>query len=215
MSVKDPPPPAENGPRDSFRTLAGPATAEIKVQRSRFVAYAAPVADESAANGFLDELRRNHHDARHVAYAWRLGRQAPYRDKKHDDGEPGGTAGEPILTAIVRADLTQVVVGVVRYFGGVKLGTGGLGRAYGQAADEALTAAATRIVLEGREFSLSFPYAHQKTVTRYLQLCRGEVRAETYAEAVAWRVWLPHSTWRRFSELLQEASAGAVKLDAP
>lgn len=202
-------------PLDSFRTVADPASAEVKIQRSRFVAHAGPVANEDYAHGFLEELRRRYHDARHVAYAWRLGSQPPYRDKKNDDGEPGGTAGEPILTAISRADLTQVVVGVVRYFGGIKLGTGGLSRAYGQAADEALAVAGIRVVLEGRTFTLSFPYPLRKTLARLLAQCAGEVRSEDYAESITWQIWLPHSTWRRFAALLKEASAGSVFLGTP
>ncbi|MCB9683261.1 MAG: YigZ family protein [Alphaproteobacteria bacterium] len=120
-------------------TLAGPAHVEPpRIKGSRFVGDAAPVDDEAAAMAFVDAIRAASSDASHHCFAWRLGDD---HTRASDAGEPAGTAGEPILRRIVGADLHGVVVVVTRWFGGTKLGTGGLVRAYGATAAEALDAA--------------------------------------------------------------------------
>lgn len=196
---------------DLALTLAGPGEAELKEKRSRFLAFALPIADEADATARIDQIARRFHDARHVCTAWRLGLPPDTVENRNDDGEPGGTAGEPMLVAIRRRELVDVLVVVVRYFGGIKLGTGGLARAYGAAAEEALEAAPLRRVLLGREFGLDFAYAQQKTIRRLLDQCGGRLLEETYAVDVAWRIWLPHSVCDRFLESLREATAGQVQ----
>ncbi|MDY0108791.1 MAG: YigZ family protein [Candidatus Krumholzibacteria bacterium] len=201
-------------PSDSYSTLAGTGTAEQKIQRSTFLAFAAPAADEAAARSCVDELRRRYHDARHVCSAWRLGFQEPWLEARHDDGEPPGSAGEPILQAIRGEALTATVVAVVRYFGGIKLGTGGLARAYGSTAAAALAAAPRREVRLGRYGRLEFAYAQQKTLSRLLVTHGGRLDAETYGPTVRWRVWLPQAAWDGFARAVREATAGQVMLQA-
>ena len=196
---------------DSYDTLAGPGEAEIKVQRSRFLAVAAPAMDEDAARALVLELRRRHHDARHVCHGWRLGIGGEV-EARNDDGEPSGTAGEPILATIRGAGLSDAAVAVVRWFGGVKLGTGGLQRAYGDAAAAALAAAPRRTVLLGRRFHLDLDYARQKTVRHLLDAHDGRVEHEDYTDRVAWRIWLPHSRWEGFAAALREATADQLHL---
>ena len=198
---------------DSYLTLASHGQAEIKIQRSRFIGLAWPAGDEDEARQALAEVGRRYHDSRHVCHAWRLGHTPDTVENRNDDGEPSGTAGEPILAAIRKRDLVDTVVLVVRYFGGIKLGTGGLQRAYGQAADLALDEASTREVLLGREFEVRFPYPFQKTLRHLLEPRRGRVLAEDYAADVTWRIWLPHSTWRDMAAALREASAGQVDME--
>ncbi len=122
---------------DTYRTLAVAGTGLYKERGSRFVAYAFPVESEEEALGHLERLRKEHPKARHHCFAWRLGKEGR-RFRFNDDGEPAGTAGRPILGKIDAAGLTNVVVIVVRYFGGTLLGTSGLIRAYRQSAAEAL-----------------------------------------------------------------------------
>jgi len=201
---------------DSYLTLGGIGNAEIKIQRSRFIARVMPVSHEEEAKAKVAEMAREFHDSRHVCHAWRLGETGLHLEKSNDAGEPSGTAGEPILAALRKLDLTNCCAIVVRYFGGVKLGTGGLARAYGQAADEALANAPIKEILLGREFSLSFPYSQQKTLTKILERFRGKIISEEYSEVVAWMIWLPHSTWAEFQAALTESSSGkltAVPLD--
>ncbi len=196
---------------DSLLTLAGPAEAELKEKRSRFIARAWPVRDEADATERIRETARHFHDARHVCHGWRLGIEPKVVENRNDDGEPGGTAGEPILAAVRRLHLVDVVVVVVRYFGGVKLGTGGLQRAYGGAADLALAGAVVHPVLLGKEYQLSFGYPLQKTLRRQLTLTEGRIRNEQYGEAVDWRVWVPHSRAVAFIDGVRELTADQVK----
>lgn len=195
---------------DSYLTLAESTRAEIRVQRSRFLALVAPVTDEDAARAAIREEARRYHDARHVCYAWRLGAGAGIVEHRNDAGEPAGTAGKPILAALRRTGLCDCVGIVVRYFGGVKLGTGPLARAYGEAATLAATAAPTREILLGREFFLALPYALQKTLRHLLAGREGRVAAEEYGVDVTWRVWLPHSRTEGFAAAVIEATAGQV-----
>jgi uncharacterized YigZ family protein len=204
-----------NGPPDSFLTLAQEATTEIKIQRSRFIAVVSPVLDEPAARRVIAAQAKRYHDARHVCHGWRLGAPPHIAEGRNDDGEPSGTAGEPILAEIRKRDLTRVVVVVVRYFGGIKLGTGGLARAYGQAAATALVAAPLRTVLQGRRFVVAFPYALQKTLRHLLAAHDGKVLHEDYGATVQWTLWLPHSRWAAFQATLTETTAGAVQLAIP
>ena len=198
---------------DSYLTLGGIGDAEIKIQRSRFVAWAGPACDEEAARSFIADLARRYHDSRHVCFAWRLGQNGSPTENRNDDGEPSGTAGEPILAAIRKREVTDTVAVVVRYFGGVKLGTGGLQRAYGEAAELALAAAPLREVLLGRTFRLAMPYPFQKTARHLLENGRGRIQDEEYSDRVVWKVWLPHSTWVGFEAALTEASAATVALE--
>jgi uncharacterized YigZ family protein len=207
--------PDENNLPDSFRTLDGVGETELKVKRSRFLAMAFAAATEPEARTRLDETARRYHDALHVCFAFRLGIGPAAVSRKSDAGEPNGTAGEPILAAIDRLGLTDVLVIVVRYFGGIKLGTGGLARAYGQAAETALEAAGVRVVPLGREFVLRFPYALDKSIRHLLDTRQGRLLDQDYGEEVVWRIWLPHSIWRGFAEALKNLTAGAVVLDEP
>ena len=199
-------------PPDSYETLDASATAEIKVKRSRFLAEAAPAADERTARSVIGATARRYHDSRHVCYAWRLGYGERVVEIRNDAGEPSGSAGQPILTAIRRTGLSDCVVVVARYFGGVKLGTGGLGRAYGEVAAMALAQAARRTVALGRTFTLTFGYPQQKKVAKLLAAHQGRILSETYLTEINWQLWLRPPKWRRFSAALGEATAGALTL---
>jgi len=197
---------------DNYFTLGETSEVETKVQRSRFIALAGPAVDEASAKLFIAQVKKRFHDCRHVCHAWHLGLAPDTVENRNDDGEPSGTAGEPILMAIRRSGLTNVVVAVVRYFGGIKLGTGGLGRAYGGAADLVLEGATPREVLLGRQFLLHFPYPRRKTVEHLLLQQRGKTISEQYGAEIDWRIWLPHSTWQGFEKALTEATAGELSL---
>ena len=201
------------GSPDSFRTLAGPGHWDQRVQRSRFLGYARPIADLDQAREAIAEIARRHHDARHVCYAWRLGVPPTVAEIKNDAGEPSGTAGEPLLVALRKHDVSNALAVVVRYFGGVKLGTGGLARAYGETAEAAIAEAGIRDILLGRRFRARFPYAMQKTLSRLLERYGGRPLEQDYAEAVVWIIWLPNSQWRGFATELTEASAAACILE--
>ena len=124
---------------DEYWTLAGPGDAQTRVLGSRFLGRALPVSDFDEVAARLEEERKLHHDATHWCWAARLG--AEINEKSSDAGEPRGTAGAPILSAIQQRNLSDCVVIVTRYFGGTKLGRGNLARAYGECASLALDAA--------------------------------------------------------------------------
>ncbi len=125
---------------EHYATIARPGEATIEVKRSRFLAVARRAETEAEARASIDEARKEHWDARHHCSAFVLGPEAQLA-RSNDDGEPSGTAGAPILRAVQGRELSDVVVVVTRWFGGVLLGAGGLARAYGDAAAAALDAA--------------------------------------------------------------------------
>ena len=116
-----------------YKTTADFGTSYYEIQKSKFYTYTAHVEDEAAAREFVQRIKKKHFDARHNCSAWILGHDSS-QQKSNDDGEPGGTAGNPILEAIKQHGLTNIVVVVTRYFGGIKLGAGGLIRAYNHSA---------------------------------------------------------------------------------
>lgn len=128
-----------------YETLEVEGVAEVIVERSRFLGWAAPVASIDEALARVAALRREHYDARHVCFGARVGRGEALIDRFNDDGEPTRTGGYPMWQLLEGEGLTDVVVIAVRYFGGIKLGTGGLARAYRDCAREAL-ADAVRVV---------------------------------------------------------------------
>lgn len=129
----------------AYITIARGGRDEFTVERSRFIGTAARAESEEAARGFVAAIKKEFHDARHSAAAWVIGEgESAQKVRSSDDGEPGGTAGMPILTVLRTHHVMNAVIVVTRYFGGIKLGTGGLTRAYGEGAKIAL--AASRLV---------------------------------------------------------------------
>lgn len=123
--------------KDEFKTLAAVSEGHYKEKGSRFIALAMPVSTLDEVKTQLERIRKEYYDARHHCYAYRIGEE-PGEVRYNDDGEPSGTAGKPIFGQILSYDLTNILIVVVRYFGGVKLGTGGLIQAYKTAARDAL-----------------------------------------------------------------------------
>ena len=123
----------------AYKTISEKGTAAYEIQKSKFYAYTAPAETEEQAREFVAAIKKKHFDARHNCSAWVLGADSS-QQKSNDDGEPGGTAGNPILEAIKQQGLTNIVVVVTRYFGGIKLGAGGLIRAYSHTATLGLEA---------------------------------------------------------------------------
>lgn len=141
-----------------YLTIAAPAEAQYTDKRSRFLAFALPVRDAAEARAAVADLQRRYHDARHVCWAYMLG-SARTDFLSNDNGEPSGTAGKPILGQINSLGLTDVLVAVVRYFGGIKLGTSGLIVAYRTAARMALEAAPAVVRHDMARITFHFPYA--------------------------------------------------------
>jgi uncharacterized YigZ family protein len=152
----------------SFRTLQAPAEGIYKEKGSKFLAFAYPVETEADIKILLDTLRKQYFDARHHCFAYILGADKP-RFRAFDDGEPNHSAGDPILGQIRSRELTNVLVVVIRYFGGVKLGVGGLMAAYKAAAESALNNGAILSREVMKRVSLNYPYASTPEVMRLVK----------------------------------------------
>lgn len=153
---------------DSYQTIAATGEAQYTESRSRFLAFAHHVEDEAEVKALLADYRRQYYDARHVCYAYVLGNDGE-TTRQNDDGEPSGTAGRPIIGQIRSAGLTYALVVVVRYFGGVKLGTSRLAVAYKTAAADAIAAATVEERIVSARFTVSVPYADADVAMRYIR----------------------------------------------
>ena len=190
-----------------FQVPAGPGESELTEKRSRFLGHLRTIGDEEEAKAFIQEIKKQYHDARHNCWCWRIGRDL---ERFSDDGEPQGSAGKPMLEVFRREDVTNLVCVVTRYFGGVLLGTGGLSRAYAGAAKEALLAAGTRVVTEWTPVCFSCPYPLLERCKTAVSQLGGEVVGLEYGEAVKIRALMPAGEALAFSGVMTELSAGAV-----
>lgn len=150
---------------DTYRTIASPSEAIFKEKMSKFLAFAHPVTSAAEAKSVVASYQKKYFDARHVCWAYMLG-AARTEFQSNDNGEPSGTAGKPILGQINSFGLTDIVIVVVRYFGGIKLGTSGLIAAYREAAREALEAAEIIECHDMTHISFTFPYLAMNDVMR-------------------------------------------------
>ncbi|OLZ72186.1 YigZ family protein [Streptomyces sp. IMTB 2501] len=196
--------------QDEYRTVAHAGVHEIEINRSRFLCALAPAATEQEAQDFIASVRKEHADATHNCWAYVIGADASVQ-KASDDGEPGGTAGVPMLQMLLRREMRYVVAVVTRYYGGVKLGAGGLIRAYGGAVGEALDTLGT---LTRRRFRLAtVTVDHQRAgkVQNDLHATGREVRDVRYgAEAVTIEIGLPDADVDAFRAWLADATAGTA-----
>lgn len=150
-----------------FFTIKEPATGEYKEKGSKFLAFAFPVSSEDEVKEKQEELRKKYFDARHHCYAYILGKEEQHT-RANDDGEPGHSAGDPILGQIKSAELTNVLVVVVRYFGGTKLGVSGLINAYRTAAQEAIFNSTIIEIFTYLKAQLTFEYDELGTVENWM-----------------------------------------------
>lgn len=164
----------------SYPSPAGEARAEIREKGSVFLAILGPAADEEAAKARMAELAREFPDATHHCWAWRLGN--PPRERASDAGEPSGTAGFPILQVLRGSGLSDVLAVVVRWFGGTRLGKGGLARAYAAAAREAAAALPVVTRVPTARLSLRVPYERVGAVKRLVHPPEVELEREEYGE---------------------------------
>lgn len=166
---------------DSYTTITDIAEGTYSELRSKFLAFAIPVRTADEALDRVAQYQKEYFDARHVCWAYRLGADGQeYRS--NDNGEPSGTAGKPILGQLISHDLSDVLVVVVRYFGGVKLGTSGLIVAYRTAANEALAAANKIERLVEQEMKLTFTYDHMNLVMRMVKDLSPRIISQDYTD---------------------------------
>ncbi|MDO5442086.1 MAG: YigZ family protein [Bacteroidia bacterium] len=151
--------------KDTYKSIAGRAEGLFKDNGSRFIALAYPVETEDEVKAIVDGLKKEYHDARHHCFAYRLGLDGG-RWRANDDGEPSGSSGRPILGQIDSAGLSDILVVVVRYFGGIKLGIPGLIRAYRTSTADALANAEIVEKVAGNNYQVEFPYLSMNAVMK-------------------------------------------------
>lgn len=198
---------------DMYFQLKKRCRLEAKIKGSRFIGTAAPVETEKDAAEFIGEIKKEFHNAAHNCWAWKVGIGYKQKCRYNDDGEPSRTAGQPILKAIEFTKITNVCVVVTRYFGGVKLGTGGLMRAYGQAAQSLLKSENTvrKFSIKHLAFKVDFNFVN------IAHLIINNFSAETedshYGEKVSFQVNIRASKLANFKDKLIEATNGQIEFE--
>ena len=164
---------------DTYKTIEGQSESVYTEKRSKFIAIAIPVRTLAEIKQYLEEYQKKYYDARHVCYAYMLG--AERKDfRANDNGEPSGTAGKPILGQINSNELTDILVIVVRYFGGIKLGTSGLIVAYRTAAAQAIAEAAVIEKTVDQDVTVAFEYPFMNDVMRIVKEESPEILEQSY-----------------------------------
>jgi uncharacterized YigZ family protein len=196
---------------DHYRTVRTEVRLETKVQGSRFIGIALPVRSKEDAATALRVIKKEFHDATHHCYAYRLG-PGSEQFRSSDDGEPGGTGGRPILAAIEHRGMSDVLVVVVRYFGGTKLGIPGLGRAYGHAAEAALDAAEPVERYDADRWTVTFPHEQTHAVMHLVSELGATIVDTSYDEEVHLTVEIRKSLTEELRQSLVERTSGNVRI---
>ena len=188
---------------ESYNTLVGASTSEVREKSSRFIGHAFPIADEEAFKTALAEITKAHHSARHICYGWVLG-NAGDQYRSFDAGEPSGSASKPILRQLQGASLTWCAIVVVRYFGGTLLGKAGLSHAFAAAAKEALSTNTVVVRNVLWELDVECGYEVVEEVKRHVLLHEGTVLQAAFTDKCSLRVAVPvrvapelKETWER------------------
>ncbi|WP_406388400.1 YigZ family protein [Streptomyces sp. NBC_00887] len=198
--------------QEQYRTVARAGVHETEVNRSRFLCALAPAATEQEAQEFVARIRKEHPTASHNCFAYVIGADASVQ-KASDDGEPGGTAGVPMLQMMMRREVRYAVAVVTRYYGGVKLGAGGLIRAYGGAVGEALDTLGTITRQRFRLATVTVDHQRAGKLENDLRATGRSVHDVRYAEAVTIEIGIPDADIEDFRVWLADATAGSATLE--
>ena len=188
------------------QTIASPVTSELLIKKSRFIGCVQPASDRAEAQRVVADLRAQHPGAAHVCWALLAGGQSA----AVDDGEPGGTAGRPMLEVLRHQDLDGVLATVVRYFGGVKLGAGGLVRAYTDSVAQALLAARKVPIVRSQTLCCTVPYALEGLLRREIDRAGATLNEVNHGALVEFAFSLPEDAARDLVARLAESGGGRV-----
>ncbi|WP_058911825.1 IMPACT family protein [Entomohabitans teleogrylli] len=198
---------------DSWPIPVQPIAVTEEIKKSRFITLLAHTCGTQAAKAFVESVRAAHPDARHHCWAWVAG--APNDSQQlgfSDDGEPAGTAGKPMLAQLMGSGIGEITAVVVRYYGGVKLGTGGLVKAYGGGVHQALSQLETLRKVPLSEYTLQCEYAMLAAIEALLGQVEGHIVHSDYQASVALRLALPPARAQEFAQKLADVSRGALHL---
>jgi uncharacterized YigZ family protein len=198
---------------DTYLTVERESKKEMKVKGSRFIGEVFKAGDVEEALMKLDEVRRREHAATHHCYAYIVGRGREETFKYSDDGEPSGTAGRPIYDVIAGTGITDVLCVVTRYFGGTKLGTGGLARAYGEAAREAVKAAGVKTNYLEARYRFVVDFSHFDRWQNELRKLGAEVISSDFSDTVLMDIDIRLSRAKRLLDLFTELTSGKGQVE--
>ncbi|MEL6976343.1 MAG: YigZ family protein [Bacteroidota bacterium] len=184
----------------------------LKERKSKFLAYAFPIQSLEEVKVHLEQLREEHASANHVCYAWQLGTVSP-QFRANDDGEPNHSAGTPIHGQIRSFDVTNVLVAVVRYFGGTKLGVGGLKQAYRDSAKAVLETASIIPLIETKKMMVVFQYAQMNLVMRVIKQLQLKIITQTMEAQCSLQLEIEKSRWDEVSTAFQKIYGIHIKED--
>ncbi len=195
--------------KDAYRSIKAPVTHTLKIEGSKFIASAFPVDLRPQAEEILKEIRKKYYDATHHCFAYGLGSER--KDFRFsDDGEPSGTAGPKIFSAIESKDFSDILVVVTRYFGGTKLGVGGLGRAYFDSANLALADAAVVSKVLTKELRITFPYDETSRVMNALSRYSAKIIETLYEDDVTLHCSVRQGMVKEFTADLTDITRGNI-----
>lgn len=187
---------------ESFQTIAGETVAEQVIDKSRFIAIAAPVSNMNEIDNHMQETKIAYPNARHYVYAYRL--HEGKIEKSSDDGEPQGTGGRPILDILQHRQVWDIQIIVVRYFGGILLGTGGLTRAYGRTARLAMDNAAITHLVPNNLYRLQIPYPWYEQLKYGLRQKGWESDNEQFGENISLDLYIPEYETENFEKWIDD-----------
>ncbi|WP_127471703.1 YigZ family protein [Thiomicrorhabdus aquaedulcis] len=171
-----------------------PALAQIEIKKSRFIALASHITNRESAMAWLQQVKKDYPDARHYCWAYLIGDpQCASTAGMGDDGEPSGTAGKPILNVLQHKSIGDIMIIVVRYFGGIKLGAGGLTRAYGQAAQAVMEVLPIQQQIDTTEYVIECSFALEQTIRHWLDGYQGQIINVRYTQTVQITLTVPQT----------------------
>lgn len=187
-----------------MKTIEEDITAQIVEKKSKFISFLYYVSSANEAENKMKEIRKKHYDARHHCFAYRIYEENNIIEKASDDGEPSGTAGAPMLNLLAKNELVNVLVVVVRYFGGILLGTGGLVRAYTQATQEAIQQVKMVTIEPGLEIEITIPYQYFSNFQYYCQKNQINILESKFNENVICTIQVSASEKERILNQIEE-----------
>ena len=196
---------------ESYKTLKGPGTAQKEFKNSGFLGYASPVKNEAEAKAFVKKVKELHPDANHNVSAYLVKDENSFIQKYDDDGEPAGSSGKPVFRVLELKEINNAAVVVTRYFGGVKLGYGGLSRAYRETAVAAVEAAGIIEVFETLSLKIRFGYPEIQRVKQLVENY-GSISEEGYSDAVEFTVEIKKGLEEEFVEKLVDLTKNRVEI---
>ena len=197
---------------ESYKTVSGEGEAEIVEKKSRFIAHVFPVESESEALEQIEKTKKKYWDARHNCYAYVIGIDGKLQ-RYSDDGEPGGTAGMPMLEVLLGEEVKNTLVVVTRYFGGTLLGTGGLVRAYSKSTKEGLLAAGIRECVLYRRINITVDYSLSGKI-QYEAAQGGHLTEDTvYAENVLFKLLVKTGSADDFAKRITDVTNGRAEIE--